>query len=136
MKRFILISMVFICLVFIFIMSSENGSESMSTTIKVSNVINIGSFYMIRKSAHFIEFFILEVFILLMISSFKIIDFKCFILSILFCLLYAISDEVHQLFVINRSASIIDVLIDYTGSFFGSIFFMLFYYIYNEGFVK
>jgi len=136
MKRFILISMVFICLVFIFIMSSENGSESMSTTIKVSNVINIGSFYMIRKSAHFIEFFILEVFILLMISSFKIIDFKCFILSILFCLLYAISDEVHQLFVINRSASIIDVLIDYTGSLFGSIFFMLFYYIYNEGFVK
>jgi len=136
MKRFILISMVFICLVFIFIMSSENGSESMSTTIKVSNVINIGSFYMIRKSAHFIEFFILEVFILLMISSFKIIDFKCFILSILFCLLYAISDEVHQLFVIGRSASIIDVLIDYTGSLFGSIFFMLFYYIYNEGFVK
>ena len=136
MKRFILISMVFICLVFIFIMSSENGSESMSTTIKVSNVINISSFYMIRKSAHFIEFFILEVFILLMISSFKIIDFKCFILSILFCLLYAFSDEVHQLFVINRSASIIDVLIDYTGSLFGSIFFMLFYYIYNEGFVK
>jgi VanZ family protein len=36
-----------------------------------------------------------------------------------FCILYAISDEVHQLFVLGRGAQVVDVLIDSLGAFVG-----------------
>lgn len=138
MKKFILISMVLLCLGLIFYFSSENASDSMNTSIKASEVIHVNSNYMniIRKGGHFIEFCVLEVLLLLMISSFKKIDFKLFIISLLFCLIYAFSDEFHQLFVAGRSAEVMDVCIDFCGSILGSLVFSMFYYIYNEGFVK
>ncbi len=137
MKKFILISMVLICLIMIFLFSNQDATDSMNTTIKVSNVINVNSNYgLLRKGGHFLEFFILELLLLSMISLFKKIDFKYFIISLLFCLLYAVSDEVHQLFIVGRSAQIIDVGIDFCGSVIGGIIFILIYYIYNEGFNK
>jgi VanZ family protein len=36
-----------------------------------------------------------------------------------FCVLYAVSDEVHQLFVPGRGAQVTDVLIDNAGAFVG-----------------
>ncbi len=45
--------------------------------------------------------------------------FRGFILSLVFCILYAISDEVHQLFVPGRGAQVSDVLIDSLGAFLG-----------------
>lgn len=138
MKKFILISMVLLCLVTIFMFSHENAEVSMNTTIKVSNVINVNSdnFHILRKSGHFLEFFILELLILCAISSFKRINFQYFIITLLFCLIYACSDEIHQLFVVGRNANIMDVCIDFCGSVFGGLFFSLFNYIYNEGFVR
>jgi VanZ family protein len=109
----------------------------MQTTMKVSSVININSdnFYILRKSGHFIEFFILEVLILGVISSFNKIDFKGFILSIIFCLIYASSDEIHQLFVIGRSARVMDVCIDLCGSIFGGLLFFAIYYVNKGAFI-
>jgi len=40
-------------------------------------------------------------------------------LALLLVVLYAATDEFHQLFVPNRQASVIDVLIDSTGAFIG-----------------
>ena len=48
-----------------------------------------------------------------------VIGFKAFIFSLMFCILYAISDELHQLFVPGRGAQVKDVLIDSFGSFVG-----------------
>ncbi len=42
-----------------------------------------------------------------------------FIISIVFCIIYASSDEIHQLFVTERSGEIRDVLIDSGGSALG-----------------
>ena len=42
-----------------------------------------------------------------------------FIVSLLICVIYALSDEIHQLFIIGRSGNIIDVLIDSLGSIIG-----------------
>jgi VanZ family protein len=42
-----------------------------------------------------------------------------FIFSLVFCVLYAISDEVHQLFVPGRGAQVTDVMIDSFGAFVG-----------------
>ena len=138
MKKFILISMVLLCLILIFYFSSENNYESMDTTIKVSRVINIeeGNLSILRKYGHFIEFFVLEILLLSMFSCFIKVDFKIYIISLIFCLLYAFSDEIHQLYVIGRSAQVMDVCIDFCGSIIGSILFIMVYYIYNEGFVK
>ena len=41
--------------------------------------------------------------------------------AVLFCLLYGISDELHQLFVPNRSCDFFDILVDLSGAAAGSI---------------
>lgn len=43
------------------------------------------------------------------------------LISTLFCIIYALSDEIHQLFVFGRSGELKDVLIDTIGSFLGII---------------
>lgn len=48
-----------------------------------------------------------------------VIGFKGFLFSLVFCILYAISDEVHQVFVPGRGAQVTDVLIDSFGAFIG-----------------
>jgi len=44
--------------------------------------------------------------------------------AIFCCFLYAISDEIHQLFIVGRNGNVVDVLIDTCGSMFG-IFLLL-----------
>ena len=46
---------------------------------------------------------------------------KQFLFSFIFCFLYAISDEIHQMFILNRSAEVLDVLIDMIGVIFQMI---------------
>jgi len=48
------------------------------------------------------------------------------ILTLVFCLLYGLSDEFHQLFVENRQASILDALADFLGSGVGLTVFNFF----------
>ena len=55
-----------------------------------------------------------------------------FIYSLLICILYACSDEIHQLLVPGRSGEIRDIIID--GS--GSSIMILMYYFYLKLFVK
>ena len=49
-------------------------------------------------------------------------------ISLLICLIYAFSDEIHQLFVLGRSGEFRDVLIDFCGSILG-------YFIINRFFL-
>ncbi len=72
--------------------------------------------YPVRKLAHFSEYLILGILVISFISEFKQIELKYIIISILVCCLYAVSDEIHQLFVANRSGKITDVIIDTFGS--------------------
>ena len=73
------------------------------------------TFTPVRKCAHFFVYIILG---LLVMNCFNI-DKKYIIYSLIICLLYSISDEIHQLFVPGRSGEVIDVLIDTCGSFLG-----------------
>ena len=120
----------------IFYMSAQPSIESQETSNLVAKIIfdflNIFSSGMlnesefmlkyiqpIRKLAHFSEFAILGVLALL---TFRQYDKKrALSIAIVFCLLYAISDEIHQLFVPNRYCDIHDVMIDFLGSFTGII---------------
>lgn len=72
--------------------------------------------YPIRKLAHYTLYFILGILSFLVVKDYSI-NKKLIIYSLLICFLYACSDEFHQLFVIGRSARVLDVLIDTFGSF-------------------
>ena len=71
----------------------------------------------VRKLAHFTIYLILGVLVYLYIKEFNISN--KFIISLLICILYAISDEIHKLFIVGRSGKILDVLIDSLGSLTG-----------------
>jgi VanZ family protein len=67
---------------------------------------------LIRKAAHFTEYGIL--FWLLIRGPLRNRPY----LAMAFCVVYAITDETHQLFVAGRTASIYDVALDSTGAMF------------------
>ena len=75
----------------------------------------------VRKFAHFTEYLILGMLCLNMIK-------KCGLkncLAILICVLYAASDEIHQIFVPGRSCRVMDILLDSFGSISGIIIYDL-----------
>ena len=76
-----------------------------------------------RKLGHFSEYFVLA--LLLMRALRNEIRNESIrrplLLSIVFTILYAASDEFHQSFVPSRSASVFDVMIDTTGGICGTL---------------
>lgn len=76
----------------------------------------------IRKYAHFTLFLLLGLFVTAAMSLRfnKMAFLNIWLISLGFCLAYAVLDEVHQLFVEGRGAQITDVLIDFCGSLLGS----------------
>ncbi len=72
--------------------------------------------FFLRKIAHITEYFILTFLLYRAFrDSFKMNAFRLFMYPAFFSLLYAISDEIHQYFVLTRSCSVQDVLIDSIG---------------------
>lgn len=69
-----------------------------------------------REFMHFGMFCILGI---LCYNSFRF-NFKYIILaSLVFCGLYALSDEIHQLFINGRAFEIVDLVLDFVGSLVG-----------------
>ncbi|MDD5084111.1 MAG: VanZ family protein [Candidatus Moranbacteria bacterium] len=81
-----------------------------------------------RKGAHIFEYFILT---LLWVRVFSFLFSKnervAMGFSILSALIYAVSDEIHQLFVFARTGKLTDVLIDSIGIFIASALFVRFF---------
>lgn len=125
MKKIFNISLLIIWMIFIFVMSSFSATEStnQSSTIVniISNIITVNDIHLltviIRKLAHLTEYFILGI---LTYNVFKN-NYKSINLSIIVCLLYATSDEIHQIFIPGRTGQITDVLIDTIGALIGII---------------
>ncbi len=72
--------------------------------------------YSVRKSAHVFEYFVLGVLALNVFDAFNVKRKVLF--AIMLCILYASSDEFHQLFT-GRTASVTDVLLDSAASIVG-----------------
>ncbi len=130
MKRYVYLVLTIIWIIVIFLFSSQSGSTSSDTSHGfVNSLVNIYEKvsgkdvdnelivkklnHPVRKTAHFVEFFILGVLVFLFINTFDIN--KKIIISILFCFIIACCDEFHQMFSINRGPGVIDVLIDTFG---------------------
>ena len=138
-RKILSIILVLFWMVFIFYNSNEIGKISDNKTEKiivnvVSKVSNVDKDdksmkdiikkikVPLRKSAHFFEYFLLAILIMNMLLSFGLSKWNAFICSIV-CLLYAISDEVHQLFTDGRSGCVSDVLLDSSAAFIATYLF-------------
>ena len=89
--------------------SKETKPETKKKIVKKLN-------YSVRKSAHVFEYFILGILSLNVFDAFNVKRKVLF--AIILCILYASSDEFHQIFT-GRTASIIDVLLDSVASIVG-----------------
>lgn len=88
--------------------------------VKPDIKINLGRLnHIIRKNAHLFAYLILGVLVLNGLRSSGVGGFKAIALALIICVLYAISDEVHQLFVPGRGGQVRDVLIDSIGAVVG-----------------
>lgn len=136
MKRIMNLTLLIIWMIVIFLFSSASSNKSIATSDKVINTgITITESisgnktsnevkektiddltFIVRKLAHFTEYVILGI---LMINCLKDYNLKKVVLiSIILCVLYACSDEIHQYFV-GRTARVFDVFIDSLGSIVG-----------------
>ncbi len=76
--------------------------------------------YPIRKSAHMAEYGLLASLVFFaVLPDFKVQNRKYYLLTFLISVLYAISDECHQLMIPGRSGRATDVLIDSIGMLIG-----------------
>ena len=79
----------------------------------------------VRKSAHFVLFAVLAVCITLVMGTFMKKKWLIYLAAVAFCFLYACSDELHQLFVDGRGASLSDVFLDTAGAVAGILLYMM-----------
>lgn len=125
-------------MILIFYMSHQPGEVSSNQSelvIKIFNMLGISldayfgelATLVVRKLAHFTEYFILYV------LAYRVICFyvkkemiKWYAISLVF--LYACSDEIHQYFIPGRGPAFKDVLIDTSGGVLG----VLITYIYEK----
>ena len=139
MKKTILKIIILLWMILIFILSNQPAEEStelsdgfISKTIgsiyKITHkntteekLIEIKEKYthIVRKTAHFTIYLILGLLIGKLLKEYNITNKQLILYGILICMLYAISDEIHQIFVSGRSGEIKDVLIDTCGSTVG-----------------
>ena len=135
-KDKVLIILAIIWMGVIFMFSAQVSDESKSSSNKVTSAVvntvisikkeNISEekrqkiiedkTFIVRKTAHFTEYFILGLIFILYLQTKEKLAPKYIILAIIFCVLYATGDEIHQLFVDGRSCKIMDILIDTCGS--------------------
>lgn len=73
--------------------------------------------YPFRKLCHFCEYFLLSLLLILALRLSNLSIKTSIIITMSFCIIYSISDEVHQIFVSGRSPLIIDCIIDTLGCF-------------------
>lgn len=134
LKRVIYTILLIIWMLVIFLFSNQTASKSQSASDKVaSDIVDVvevvtkndikeskkesiieNTRFIVRKTAHFTLYFILGIIVYLLLTSYNVK--KPILYSILFCLLYACSDEIHQLFSSGRTAKVMDVCIDTFGS--------------------
>lgn len=118
-------------MILIAVMSNEpaqvSDSQSMKTLdilqsigININGIFKEASNFIIRKSAHFLEYAVLG----MLFSNVLLIYFenkKLIVLCVFLCALYAVSDEIHQFFVEGRQCALRDVIIDTFGSVCGTV---------------
>ena len=99
---------------------SVNRKISEKEVNKIVNKLN----YPVRKTAHVLEYLILTIFInSVAYNFFKDKLLHCNLLGFATSFIYACTDEIHQMFSLNRTALFSDVLVDTVGVLLGCLIF-------------
>ena len=137
-RKLLILLAVVLWMAIIFKLSAQPGEQSNILSAKVTNVIvsvvqqfqpdvNVVSLnYFIRKCAHFLAYLVLGIIVLFAMRRIGLMDKKGVGFTLLFCISYAITDELHQAFVPGRTPKLLDVLIDSSGASLGIGLYLLF----------
>lgn len=136
-QRIIFAILTIVTFITIFIFSSQNGDESGSIsrgfTKKIIEILQLdknlsedekeslieNSQFIIRKLAHFTIYTIAGMNIYGFVNTFGMKKKNKILCALLVGIIYAISDEIHQMFSGDRTPAIRDVIIDSCGVLFG-----------------
>jgi VanZ family protein len=117
---------------------AERSSELSGTFLKfMLTIIAVVPFsleldiihFLIRKSAHFIAYFMLGILLFHTVRLFYETNFIPMNVAFVLSILYAISDEYHQTFIPGRSGEVRDVILDASGSLTGIVLYALIIYL-------
>lgn len=154
LSRIIFSVLAVICMVVIFCFSREDSDKSSETSgrltntavhIAVENYDNLPkekqmsimdkATHIVRKSAHFCLYATLGFLVSMAVGRRKL--FSLASLGVLiFCFMYAFSDEIHQFFVPGRSCEFRDMMIDTSGALSGMLVSMFIMFILRKLFGK
>ena len=124
------------CMVIIFMFSYQSAEISSGTSLSLYDIfIDVTGFSFIshnafRKIAHFCEFAALGFSVAG--SSYFYFNKTGLLMPLLFSVAYAISDEIHQIFVPDRACRLFDVFVDSCGCLFGIVMLYFFVLIFNK----
>ncbi len=139
--RYVLWALVVAVMLFIFSHSAKNAEQSSKTSgevVKTVLSVVVKDFkalpeaeqqkavdslqFIVRKGAHFSVYLVLGFLCFLAMNTYSVKLKTKFLSALTISLLYAISDEIHQLFVPGRAGQIRDVFIDFSGALVGTFF--------------
>lgn len=130
---FWLFSAVIMVLIFNFSAATGDESEELSQNLLTKIIEFIGNFIShntLRKLAHFSEFAALGFCVTGAIHY--TFGKRKFYIPLIPCVLYAISDEIHQHFVPERACRLFDMFVDSCGIMTGICIFLLFIHIISK----
>lgn len=149
LNKKILLFLIILIVLFIFCLSNapakKSGSDSsniirstIKTGISITNKIGLTDYHPtdmdiknitkkinepLRECMHAIMYFVLALILIIFLNT---CNFKrIYLVAIITCLFYAITDEFHQIFVEGRSWEFIDLLLDSLGIFIACILFKI-----------
>lgn len=129
--------LVFLWIILIFSLSAQPATQSNQSSLRVTEwiVVTVAKVVapdmdaekldgivkqfnnLVRKLAHGGLYFVLGLLLVCAAAKMGIMrETQLYALAFLFCLLYSVTDEFHQMFVPGRSGQISDVLIDASGA--------------------
>ena len=133
-KKLILWILIFVWMITIFMFSAQNGDVSSElsqgflrtfilrfTPDNISeDIVNMME-YIIRKCAHMTEYSVFGILVFYQIKLYRLFEkeWNRIVMAVICVMIYASTDEIHQLFVGGRSGRFTDVLIDTAGGFIG-----------------
>jgi VanZ family protein len=147
LNKYILLILIFICILFIFHNSSRDAESSKEYSMRIARAVerivtaaygnsppgNITYFLrdrfddILRNTAHVIEFMVLSILVMLYSYTFMISFWRKLSLSVLFCIFIAVVDEVVQLFSPGRAFEVCDLCLDLLGSLIGVMLVIIIY---------
>jgi VanZ family protein len=115
-------ALAFLWMAVIFFLSGQSGSESANLSTSLFKpifdiLIPLGISadtlsLIIRKAAHFFSYLLLGILVFRALDTYPIELSQKVCMSMLLCVGYAVSDEIHQIFTPGRAGMWIDVFID------------------------